>query len=105
MHRWAERRVRMGPVSRFISGLVSEEIRRIVGEAAKDGRVISAADTAAMILRTYPTCGFAESDIADEVMITAGHAGVAVEIGRQPSFRSKPTLIKCKALTGPRHLH
>lgn len=59
-----------------------EEIRRIVAEAAKNGQIVSASDTAATILRTYPSCGFDEAEIADEVMLKAAHAGVAVEIGQ-----------------------
>ena len=72
----------MGSVSRFISGLVAEEIRRVVEEVAKDGRMISAPDTAAAILKTYPKCGFDETEIANEVMLKAAQAGVGVQIGK-----------------------
>ena len=73
----------MGSVSHFISGLLAKEIRRIVEDAAKNGRMISAPDTAATILKTYPGCGFDEAEIANEVMLRAAQAGVGVQIGRQ----------------------
>lgn len=72
----------MGSVTRFISGLVSEEIRRLVAEAAKSGHMLSAADMAAAILKTYPKCGYDEAEIANEVMLKAAQAGVGVQIGR-----------------------
>jgi hypothetical protein len=73
----------MGSASRFISGLVAEEIRRIVAVAARDGRLLSASDTAASILQIYPKCGFDEAEIANEVMLRAANAGIGVLIGRQ----------------------
>jgi hypothetical protein len=72
----------MGSVSRFSSRFVAEEIRRIVGEAARNGRLLSSSDTAAAILKTYPKCGFDEAEIANEVMLKAAQAGVAVQIGK-----------------------
>lgn len=72
----------MGSVSRFVTGAVSEEIRRIVAQAAARGSVLSAADAAATILNTYPKCGFCEAELANEVMLIAAQAGVGVQIGR-----------------------
>ena len=72
----------MGSVSRFVSGLVTEEIRRVVAEAAKKGQILSAPDTAATILKTYPRCGFDEAELANEVMLKAAQAGIGVQFGR-----------------------
>lgn len=94
----------MGSVSPFMSGLVSEEVRRVVAEAAKSGRMLSASDTAATILKTYPRCGFNEAEIANEVILKAARAGVAVEIGRQRSLQARLTLVERKAPEAPRHL-
>jgi hypothetical protein len=77
-----ERRRVMGSASQFISGPVSKEIRRIATEAARSGRIVSATETAATILKTYPTCGLDEEEIANEVMLLAAEAGVGVQIGR-----------------------
>ena len=75
------------PVTTFIRNLVSEEVRRIVADAVEDDVLLSAPETAAEVLRIYPNCGLAEEAIADEVMMAAAKAGVAVEIGNS---RSKP---------------
>ena len=61
--------------------MVNEEVRRIVADAVKDGGFISAQSSAAEVLRVYAGCGLTEREIADEIMIAAAKAGVAVEIG------------------------
>ena len=67
--------------SPFIEGLVSEEIRRLVAEAIADGGIMSVANCVAKVVAVYPNCGISKRQIADEVMMAAAAAGVAVEIG------------------------
>ena len=66
--------------SSFIDGLVSEEIRRIITESVFNGGTLSTAECVARVMAVYPKCGFAERDIADEVMMAASAAGIAVEM-------------------------
>jgi hypothetical protein len=54
----------------------------MVTAARTDGGMLSASECAARILATYPNCGLREREIADQVMMAAAHAGIAVEIGR-----------------------
>jgi len=61
--------------------LVVEEIRRMVAEAVSNGGIISTAGCVAQIKALYPTSGFSRRHIADEVMMAAAAAGLAVEIG------------------------
>jgi hypothetical protein len=65
----------------FIQTLVLNAIRRRVADAIRSGSVMSAAECAAEILRTYPSCGMAAADIANEAMMAAARAGVPIEIG------------------------
>jgi hypothetical protein len=66
----------------FIQSLVLNAVRRYVAESIRSGSYLSASDCAAEILRTYPNCGIPEDELADEILIAAAKAGVAVEIGR-----------------------
>jgi hypothetical protein len=68
--------------SSLIDTLVSEEIRRMVAEAIKNGRSLSACACAAEIVKVYPRCGLDEADLANDVMMAAARAGVPVEIGK-----------------------
>jgi hypothetical protein len=65
----------------FIEGLVSKEIRRLVAEAIADGGMLSVANCVARITVVYPNCGISKRQIADEVVMVAAAAGIAVEIG------------------------
>ena len=69
-------------VSSFIARLVTEEIRRVVADAIESGSILSAAAVAAQVSRTYLNCGLTEEEIADQVMMTAAKAGIAVEFGK-----------------------
>ena len=71
-------------ISGFVPGLVGDEIKRIVAARSKDGSVLSAAAAAAEIANASPGCGLSESEIADQLMMAAASAGVAVEIGAIP---------------------
>ena len=64
----------------FIEGLVAEEIRRVVAEAIANGEMISTSECVAKINAVYPNCGISARRMADEVMMAAAVAGVAVEI-------------------------
>ena len=65
----------------FIEGRVAEEIRRAVAEAIAGGDTISTSEYVAKISAVYPNCGLSKRQIADEIMMAAAAAGVAVEIG------------------------
>lgn len=67
----------------FIERLIGEEIRRLVSDAIKDGGMISTSRCAAQIDRAYGRCGLSEADIANQVIMAAASAGVAVEIGKR----------------------
>ena len=71
----------MGSRSASIWHLVDEEIRRFVAGALSRNNVLSASETAARILETYPNCGLEKETVANQVMMVAARAGVAVEIG------------------------
>jgi hypothetical protein len=77
-------------LSSVIQVLVTEEIRRTVAEAIETGSTISCSAIAAQVSRTYPNNGMTEPQVADEVMIAASKAGVAVEFGQLASMR-KPS--------------
>ena len=61
---------------------VLEEVERIVATAVRDGGCISASASAAWVIRIYPDCGLSEREIAEEIILAAAKAGVAVEMGR-----------------------
>jgi len=67
----------------FIERLIGEEIRRMVADAIKQGTVISTSECASQISRAYGRHTLSERDIADEVIMAAASAGVAVEIGQR----------------------
>lgn len=64
----------------FIQQQVSEEIRRIVAEAVSSGGTISTADCVTQIMAIYPNCGVSKRQLANEVMMAASAAGIAVEM-------------------------
>ena len=53
----------------------------MVAEAVSKGGIISTAECVAQIKALYPMSGFSRRHIADEVIMAAAAAGVAVEIG------------------------
>ena len=65
----------------FVDDLIAEEIRRMVAEAVSRGGMISTADCVKRVLIAYPKLGLSRGQIADEVMMAAGAAGIAVEMG------------------------
>jgi hypothetical protein len=69
-------------LSTFFDIVVSEEIERIVTEAAKGGSMIVPTTAAGQIVRSYPASGLSKREIADQILRAAIKAGVAVEIGR-----------------------
>jgi hypothetical protein len=62
--------------------LVSEEIDRMIAEAVRKGKILSAPNCAADIVRTYSRCRLDVDEVADGVMMAAARAGVPVEFGR-----------------------
>ena len=86
-------------VSPFIETLVSEEVRRMVAEAIRNGTSLSASKCAAEIVKTYPRCGLDEADLANEVMMAAARGGVPVEIGES---RAGPRVAAIRLDSPPR---
>ena len=66
---------------RFVEDLIAEEIRRMIADAVEDGGIISTAECVKQILTAHPQPGLSRRQIADEVMMAAAAAGIAVEIG------------------------
>ena len=78
------------PFSRFIRGLVTAEIKRIIANNTKSGSILSAEQATAQVLTTYPRCGIDKRALANEVVLTAAAAGLAIELGpvaRRPRVR------------------
>ena len=69
--------------SKLIATLISEEIRRLVADAIAEGSVISTAQTADALMRSYPDCDVTEAEIANEVAWAACRAGVPIEFGQR----------------------
>jgi len=69
-------------LSQFLDILISEEMERIVADAARERTMVSPTAAAEQIMRAYPASGMSKREIADQVMRAAIKAGVAVEIGR-----------------------
>ena len=69
-------------VAEFIHTPVSEEIKRIVASAKGGAGCISVSESAAWVSRVYPNCGLTERELADQIILAAAKAGVAVEIGK-----------------------
>lgn len=63
--------------------MVAEEIRRLVAEAIRDRACVDAAELAAQILKVYPTCGYDQGALINEVATAAVKASVAVKIDHQ----------------------
>ena len=61
--------------SSFIDMLVTEEVRRMVAEAIKNRKSLSASVSAADIVKKYSRCGLDAADLANEVMEAATRAG------------------------------
>ena len=70
-----------GEPHNFVQSLLDQEVRRLVAEAIRTGDVLSASWSAAQILRVYPNCGVRPEEIADQVIMAAAKAGVAIEFG------------------------
>jgi hypothetical protein len=66
-----------------VQKLVAREIRRCVAEAViKDTPCLRVSVCADRILQKYPHCGLDHAALADQIMMAAVKAGVAVELGR-----------------------
>lgn len=74
-------------VSALADALVAEEIRRVVASAIREPGLLSASHAANLVAFTCPNSGFSEIEIADQIMIAAARAGVAVEIGSNGNSR------------------
>jgi hypothetical protein len=69
------------PISRFIRGIVTAEIKRIIARNTKSGSILSADQATAEVLTTYPRCGIEKRALANEIVLTAAAAGLAIELG------------------------
>jgi hypothetical protein len=63
--------------------LISEHIRRIVGEAAKAGMSVSMSACIERVMKAYPNCGVSERFVTSEILIAATSAMVAVVTDRR----------------------
>ena len=54
----------------------------MVAEAVSSGGIISTADCVKRVLIAYPKPGLSRGQIADEVMMAAGAAGIRSKLGR-----------------------
>jgi hypothetical protein len=70
----------------FIQTLVSQQIRRMIAEAIRDGDVLSASGCAAKIISTYPNYGLVQSDVAYAVAHAAARMSVPVEMGERQTL-------------------
>jgi hypothetical protein len=66
----------------FVQTLVLRAVRRYIADRIRSGSIVSASACATEILAAYPALELDHRAVADEVMLAAGRAGVAVEIGR-----------------------
>jgi hypothetical protein len=66
----------------YVRTLLLKAVRRHVAEAVLSGSIVTAADCADEILETYPACELDRETVANEVLIAAAKAGLAVEFGR-----------------------
>lgn len=71
----------MQPTPGFIQALILKAVRQHVAAAIQSRSIISAADCAAEIARTYPACDLDQAELIDEIAYAAAKAGVAVEVG------------------------
>ena len=67
---------------------VSDEIRRVIADAIKDGDSVDAAGKASIIAQAYPNCGLTTAQIAERLIEAAVAARVALQL-RKPSFASR----------------
>ena len=73
--------------SQILQTLVVEEIRRIVADAIRQGRIVKTGRHAPELLRAYPNCGLTVDQIVNELGAAAACAGVPVELSRhEPVF-------------------
>ena len=66
----------------FVQRLVAEHIRHFVANAIQSGATVSTAEVIDEIRVLYPGAGIAKRALADEILMAAAAAGLAVEIGR-----------------------
>jgi hypothetical protein len=71
----------MQPTPEFIQTLVLKAVRQHVAAAVQSRLIISAADCAAEIVRTYPACTLNQAELINEIALAAAKAGLAVDLG------------------------
>jgi len=91
------------PISRFIRGLVTAEIKRIIAEKTKSGSVLSAEKATTEVLTRYPRCGIDQRALANEIVLSAAAAGLAVELGPVARRTAHARAYKSKLLNESRH--
>jgi hypothetical protein len=75
--------LRGGEMTSGTSTLVSEEINRIVGEAADGGISLSLSACIEQVTKAYPNCSLSERYVTSEILIAATSAMVAVVMDRK----------------------
>ena len=63
--------------------LLSDEIQRIVGQAAKDGTSLSLSACIKQVMQAVPGTRISERDITSEILIAATSAMVAIVMDRK----------------------
>jgi hypothetical protein len=66
----------------LIKILMTEEIERIVSQAARGSGFIRAGELAYRLLKQFPNAGMTGEEVVNEIVAAAANAGVAVEISQ-----------------------
>lgn len=59
---------------------VSEEVRRVIARAIRDGSVLQTGPVAIDITHSFPACGLSTAQIAEQLVEAAVRAGVPLEL-------------------------
>ena len=73
------------PVTNATDVLIFDEIRHIVSKAIAGGETLRAGPHVHRLSEIYPSASMSQGRIADEIILAASKAGVAVEISRAES--------------------
>ena len=60
--------------------LIFDEIRHVIADAIASGEVLSIKSHVERLAKTYGTSGFSKGRIADELILAAAHAQIAVQM-------------------------
>jgi hypothetical protein len=69
---------------------VSEEIRRVIAEAAKDGSLVHAGKSAMSIAQAYPNCRLSAAQIAERIIEAALAAQLPLTLSKRKFSTAAP---------------